>query len=378
VALGAPAPVAAGRTTQVRLGTVPAAASALRGCDPLVLRVTLQDGGGRVLARRVLPLAPEPPRCGRFFSAQSTWNRPLPANAPTDPVSAQLAGGLTKLVAGEFQQGFAPTINTRTFSTPIFTASAGQRRVPVKLVGSRISFGAPIAKQLAEGVPIPPNAHPANGSDHHVVIWQPATDTMWELWGASASGGRWEAQWGGRMTGVSRSPGYFTAIDGILPGATASSLPLVGGLITGADLARGSIDHALAFAVPNTRSSIWTSPAQRTDGGSTDSAAIPMGARFRVDPRLDVDALRLPHLTAMMAKAAQRYGMVVRDTAPVVAFVGEDPAGLGTDPWRNALRPSTNEVLKQFPWSHLQLLRMDPMTYGNKPVPSRSLVSGGG
>ena len=49
-----------------------------------------------------------------------------------------------------------------------------------------------------DAVPIPANAQPANGTDHSLVIWQPSTDTEWELWMAQRAGdGSWSACWGG-------------------------------------------------------------------------------------------------------------------------------------------------------------------------------------
>jgi hypothetical protein len=67
----------------------------------------------------------------------------------------------------------------------------------------------------------------------------------------------------------------------------------------------------------------------------------------------------------MLADAAQRYGMIVRDKAGVVAFYGEDPGRAADDPWRDALegRPAA-ELLRPFPWDRLQLLRMELDTWG--------------
>jgi hypothetical protein len=250
----------------------------------------------------------------------------------------------------------------------VYTATARQRRVPVYLVGSRTSYGGALAKQLAAGVPIPDGARGAWGGDHHMVVWQPSTDTMWELWGAGQAHGRWEAWWGGRMDHVSRSPGYFSDPSGIQPGATATSLPLVGGLITRADVARGSIDHALAMAIPSSRYAVWAHPAQRSDGGTRSDTAIPAGARFRLDPAVDVDSLGLPPFTAMLAKAAQRYGIYVRDTSPTVTLYAEDPASIGANPWPHAIQPSTTEVLRRFPWEHLQVMPMQLWSYSNQRI----------
>ena len=96
------------------------------------------------------------------------------------------------------------------------------------------------------------------------------------------------------------------------------------------------IPHALAMNVPYAKPKTYSFPAQRTDGASTDPNAIPEGARFRLDPKLDVDALNVPPMTKAMAKAAQRYGMIVRDqTAHAISFFAENPSQsqLATNPY---------------------------------------------
>ena len=77
---------------------------------------------------------------------------------------------------------------------------------------------------------------------------------------------------------------------------------------------------------------------------------------------------RLPRFTAMLAKAAQRYGIIVRDTSPVVTLYAQDPSNLGTNPWVTAITPSAPAVLDAFPWDRLQLMRMRLYTYSGQRV----------
>jgi hypothetical protein len=366
----AAAPQPVGSATLRHLSITPSAqaARALGGCDAARLTVTVADHAGGVLARRSEQLAPVPPACGRFFNARSVWNAPIPAVAPLDPDSRTLVAELRRQVDDGFAKDYPPTINTVNYSAPVYTVGAHQRRVPVALVGGRAAYGQALAAQLAQGVPIPRGARVAWGNDHHLVVWQPSSDTMWELWSADDSTGKWTAQWGGRMNHVSSSPGYFADPSGIQPGATATSLPLIGGLITQADLARGEIDHALAMSIPDSRYAVWAHPAQRSDGNDRDPAAIPEGIRFRLDPSIDVDSLHLPHFTAMLAKAAQRYGIYVRDTSPTVTLYGQDPVTMKTNPWPQAIQPSAAEVLRAFPWDRLQAMPMSLWTYSGQRV----------
>jgi hypothetical protein len=83
--------------------------------------------------------------------------------------------------------------------------------------------------------------------------------------------------------------------------------------------------------------------------------------RFRVDPRLDIAALHLPPIVRMLAEAAQRYGLVVRDKSANVTFYAEDPTPLGSNPYAGPAGffggQYPNRLLERFPWSRLQALR---------------------
>jgi hypothetical protein len=211
----------------------------------------------------------------------------------------------------------------------------------------------PALQAAFDAVPIPPDARAAAGTDGNMVVYQPSTDTMWEFWLMQREQGGWHATWGGRMTNVSTNPGRY---DGNW-GAPATSLPQIGGTITIEELRAGRIDHALAMAIPEPRRGAFVWPARRTDGTSDDPAAIPEGTRFRLDPSLDLGSLQLPRATRILAEAAQRYGMVVRDRSANVTLYAEDPSPTGTDPYPQLLGGlPPNKVLQAFPWDRLVAL----------------------
>ena len=224
-------------------------------------------------------------------------------------------------------------------------------------------------QQTFEAVPIPPDAVPALGPDAHMTVWQPSSDRLWEFYQARKLSDGWHASFGGAIASVSRFPGYYTrdAWPGLSQswwGATATSLPVVAGTITIAELRAGVIPHALALNIPWALPDVYSWPAQRTDGTSTDPDAIPEGARFRLDPDLDIDSLDLPPVTRTMAKAMQRYGMIVRDqTGHAVSFFAENSAQFGTDPYTGAgglfggMTP--DQLTRALPWEHLQLVEME-------------------
>jgi len=306
--------------------------------------------------------APLPPF--RFFSPTSFWNVEPGAAATLDPESKALAGAFTAEVKALVEAGTGPWINTTDYSVPIVTVPAGQPKVRVQLVSK---YSAPALQAAWEEVPIPPTAKPAQGTDGTLVVWQPATNKLWEFWRATKTETGWQASWGGAVQNVSAAWGAYgpEAWPGAKPwwGSSASSLSIAGGLITLEDLAHGSIDHALSIAVPNVRAGVYSSPAMRTDGKSTSPLSLPEGAHLRLDPSLDLSKLKLPPLTLMIARAAQRYGIFVRDRAKVIHFFAEDPSALAVNPYLGKSGyfegRSPAQLLASFPWDRLQLLRMD-------------------
>jgi hypothetical protein len=292
----------------------------------------------------------------RFFARSSVWNAPLPSGAPEPANAAELTAALQAMVQEEVAGKWGPWISTTGYSTPIYTVSSSQPEVKVRLDNTD-----PALQRAFDAVPLPANARPANGSDAQLTVWQPSTERLWEFWRLERVAGGWQAHWGGAMRHVSRNPGVFTARawPGAKSdwGATGTSLPLVAGLITLEDLSRGRIEHALALGLPRLERGVVLWPAQRTDGGFEGPGAIPAGARFRLDPSLDLSQLSLPPLVRMIAEAAQHYGMVVRDTSGVVDFYGEDPTPTGSDPY---IQLFGNEFpwqqLAKFPWDRLRAI----------------------
>jgi hypothetical protein len=291
------------------------------------------------------------------------WNKSLPADAPLDPNSAKVVGAFTEEVGTEERAGKGPNVNTTHWSVPIYTVPPDQPTVKVTLEDAS---RAPALQKAWDAVPLPPDAQPAAGTDKHLVVWQPSTDRLWEFWHLAQDSTGWQAAWGGAIKSASSSPGVYgpKAWPGATPswGASATSLSIAGGLITLEDLELGDINHALAMAIPDPRGGVYASPAQRADGGSGDPLSLPEGAHLRLNPNLDLAALHLPRLTLLMAKAAQRYGIVVRDAAANVAFYAQDPVPTGTEPYTATSSyyegKSPQQLLASFPWSDLQLLKM--------------------
>jgi hypothetical protein len=300
----------------------------------------------------------------RFFSSSSFWNVPLGVGAVLDSRSVEVVGVFDGVVGAEERAGTGPWIATTDYSVPVYTVSADQPVVPVEL-----EHHVPEAALSAAwgAVPLPASAEPAVGTDGDLVVWQPSTDRLWEFWRLKHGAGGWGASWGGAMQHVSSSTGVYGSES--WPGAqswwgvSASSLSLAGGLITFEDLQRGRIEHALALAIPGVRGGVYASPAQRTDGKSTNPLSLPEGARLRLNPKLDLAALHLPRITLMIAEAAQRYGIFIRDGSGNVQFYAQAPELTATNPYAGPQGyfegAYPNQLLATFPWNELQLLKME-------------------
>jgi hypothetical protein len=302
----------------------------------------------------------------RLFSPTSVWNSPVPADAQVDPSSSRLIGALDEEVSREQRLGIGPWIAAGQASTPIYDVGPDQRTVRVRLDNSNVWWRRSLQRAFA-AVPVPPGAHPARGADAHMTIWQPSRDKLWEFFHMRMESDGWHAAWGGAINHVSRSQGYYTRSSwpGALPvwGASATSLPVAAGLITIADLRSGVIDHALSIALPAPRAGVYAWPAARTDGTGGPNT-IPEGARLRLDPKLDVNSLGLPPLTRLIAKAAQRYGIIVRDqTHNGISFYAEDPTQYGggklyhgSHGFFDGMTPQ--QLLAGFPWTDLEVLKL--------------------
>ncbi|MBJ7331718.1 MAG: hypothetical protein JHC95_17615 [Solirubrobacteraceae bacterium] len=306
-----------------------------------------------------LAFAPPAAAAPEFFGPAAVFNQRVDRGTALDPDSDALVAELRAQVEERHT-----TVNMYKWTTPVYRVGATQPKVRVRLDAGN----APALQAVVEEVPIPANAQPSVGTDANVVVYQPSTDTTWEFWRFRREADGFHAGWAGRVVGLKTSPGWFRDLRSpetgdILErphfGVTATHLVKLGGLMTVKELQRGSIDHALAIAIPEARRGVWSWPASFTDGDSDDPAAIPEGARFRLDPALDIDALDLPPMTRMMAVAAQRYGLVVNNTAGAVAFYAEDPARYATDPYAPILGDEQPvHVARAFPFEHLQALPM--------------------
>lgn len=303
------------------------------------------------------------PREGVFGSA-SFWRSDI-SRAPVAGLSSVIVSALAKQVA-DHNSGIA-SLNAYRYNTSVVTVPATQGRTTVKFNDCQHKGYTPRILYGTDGafvnVPIPDDAVPALGTDSELAVYSPNTDQYWDFWRADHRLDGWYACWGGRIDHVSTNPGYFA--DGT--GTAATGLALAGGMIGIREAEAGRIDHAVGIGIPNPtdyRTFSW--PAQRSDGGSGSTSPVMEGQRLRLDPSLNVDALNVSPLVKMVARAAQKYGLVVTDRSGVVSMATESGAAvqakLGSSPWADLISPRHSyDVLAGFPWDKLQAL---PKDYG--------------
>jgi hypothetical protein len=332
----------------------------------------------------------------RLFSPLSWRNTPLLPGAALDP---------NQSAAARLQQQLATHpawVNTREWSAPIYIASAGQRRARVQvqtdfehdlwrdwgdvpLVSD--AKGAPPADGYDDRDPLWMRLNRGAYTDRSLVVYQPATDSLWEFIHLVKRGGTFYAADGGKITNVSQSLGTWDPWPSGLPhGTTAAGLPHMIGMQTIAEVVgRGSIDHVVSMTLPHTTDvdpghsnpdyAGVRPPATRSDGDRNPLVypdAIAEGTRFRLPASLDIDSLGLTPYGAILARAIQQYGAVVVDRScalgqsclgpdaeskAAVAFYAEQPPDPSADPWQARFGSRfPYGALKNFPWDKLQVL----------------------
>ena len=255
-------------------------------------------------------------------------------------------------------------------------------------------------------VPIPESFAPASGTDAQAVIWQPSTDTVWELWrtrvndplvwnpkdpdlepfeseAKNSPGDVWQITWGGRVDNVSAnlSTGFREADPALngsnyLHGTAASGLMQAPGLITPGELSRGVIPKApdisliqvAKLTTTTTRDGLsW--PGYRTDGGLVLAETSPYGGMvLREGQRLVMDrgvsTEGMHPVAATITTALQTYGCVIRDRAGAVTLSGQSAhqwTDRGqVDPYAALFAGTPKyEVMNQVPWGSLRALPKD-------------------
>ena len=141
------------------------------------------------------------------------------------------------------------------------------------------------------------------GSDHHILIVDTDTCTLYEIYDASFESGQWSGGSGAiwDLNSNALRPAGWTSAD-------AAGLPILPGLVRYDEIVSGSINHALRFTVEDTAGYIW--PARHLTSDAQDGIP-PMGARFRL--KADYDISGFPPEMQIILQAMKTYGIILAD-----------------------------------------------------------------
>jgi hypothetical protein len=297
-----------------------------------------------------------------IFSDNSFWYKEIPTDVTLHENSA---GFVTDFLRQKTKYYGNVNINMTSYASPVYYTDNQKTTTVIEWnCQHKSSTDKSLAEQWAN-VPIPPYAIPADGTDAEMSIYDLSTDTLWDFWKVRNLQGQWQACWGGRILNASQSDGVFNKYYG----ATATSLPFIGGQITAEELSAGEIKHVIGISMVDLADRrIFSWPAHRSDGYNPLNAPnrIPEGLRFRLDPRVDVDQLPMHPIGKIIAKAAQKYGFVVWDHAGALSLRAQNPYSYTAkglpNPYLELFAGTKGyAILNGFPWERLQFL---PMNYG--------------
>ena len=262
-----------------------------------------------------------------MFPRTSQWNArvdKLPAHAQSGQLVRSV--GLDANMHADFGSG---RWEGAPIGIPYVTVARSAPRVSVRFDYADESDHA--RYPIPRGVPV--EGGRGSDGDRHVIVVDRSRCRLYELFAAypEDGGSRWRAGSGAiwNLRSNRLRPRGWTSAD-------AAGLPILPGLARYDEVRRGTIDHALRFTAPRTRSA-FVYPARHSASSLRDPALPAMGQRFRLKRGFDVS--RFPRQARVVLRALKRYGMILADNGSPWYVSGAPNRG-----WDNDDLHSLNDV----------------------------------
>ena len=302
-----------------------------------------------------------------FFSSSSFWNQPISNNPEIDSNSSRW---IKMLEQEPTHENFGISYNKFTIpvyevdsTTPVYEIKKHYLTAKEKAhwITKRESFG---HGPGFINVPIPKGALEDPEDDAHLALIDRSKNIGWDMWGFRKLGdGTYESNTG--MTYPLNGLGvYNTENYNIIDGESvhfhgpsrASGVPAIAGLIMYDEVMSGEICHKLSCATRYGALQEFVFPATWTDG--LIAGGIPEGAVIQLNPNLDLSQFNLTPEENVVARALQKYGMVVVDTAYGQPIYAEGLWGHSEKSWKGKLREWDGGIT-DIPYQYYRILKVN-------------------
>lgn len=253
-----------------------------------------------------------------YFPAGSVWTEDI-SHAPVDPQSSTIidwlagAGGWGM---GRMQVDFSLRVLQANASTPIVPFHGPGKNYPDS---DQIST---IPLPVGGGVEGETGYQCSSDGDCHLIVADRGHGKLYEAYHANyeanAINARFVAVWDlNRVYPPSGRGDQCTSSD-------SAGFPIAPLLFNADELAAGSINHAIRFALPNPRirAHVFVHPATHAGAPRGPVTAPPIGARFRLKASFDMS--KLTPAAQVVARAMQKYGMFLADGGNITITAQND------------------------------------------------------
>jgi serine/threonine-protein kinase len=280
------------------------------GIVAIVAAFALHDHIAKVRAARLDQI----PAIAPYFPPGAIWTQDI-SHEPVDPQSTTIINWLADAGGWGNSNRFQVDWTMR-----VVQANAATPRVRFDPAPQLISPDSDIPGLI----PLPPgggmegsNSYQCNNhvDDCHLLVADRSQGKLYEAWGASEIDSKINAKfiavWDlNRIYPPSGRGDQCTSAD-------AAGFPIAPLLFNADELAKGSINHALRFMLPNSRmrAGVFVHPATHAGSPSGPDTAPPMGVRFRLKASYDMS--QLTPAAQVVARAMQKYGMFLSDGSDI-------------------------------------------------------------